>query len=81
MSNSIEIIGVRLWGLASHADNGLLRYAVYYKRDGAMWRGLVDAEDELSAWQKFYKTVDGPDRMIYRLDEKEQEYVSEYGKS
>ena len=67
MRDGIEILGVKLWGMASHDNPTLQRYAVYYKREGAMWRGLVDAEDELSAWRKFYETVDGPERMIYRM--------------
>lgn len=71
----IEILAVKLWGASSLlGDPSIKRYSVYYKREGRMFRGLVDAVDELSAWRKFHETVDHKNTLITPLSEQEQEY-------
>lgn len=59
MSKSVDIVGVRVWERRMGQPSN--RYAVYYKRDGAMYRGLVDAKDELDAWSAFAKLMAGGD--------------------
>lgn len=84
MINGIEIIGVRLW--ERRIGQPTNRYVVYYKRNGEMWRGMVNANDELNAWSAFAKLLANGDdplalRMVQPLSREEQEYVSEYGQS
>ncbi len=73
---SIEILAVKLWGRASGNDASLERYSVYYKREGRMWRSLIDAIDEIAAWRKFHEVVDHHtnQNLTTCLSEQEQEY-------
>ena len=86
MSSGVEVIGVRLWGgvLLANGDISpdIRRYAVYYKREGAMWRGLVDAVDELDAWGRFARqAVDDPYEVkVYYDPMKEQNDVIRFSK-
>ena len=71
---SITILAVKLWGMASGKDASLKRYSVYYKREGRVWRSLVDAIDEIAAWRKFNVVVDHKNTLTEPLPEQEQEY-------
>jgi hypothetical protein len=73
---SITILAVKLWGMASSNDASLKRYSVYYKREGRVWRSLVDAIDEIAAWRKFHEVVDhkATQGLTTYLPEQEQEY-------
>lgn len=71
---SITILAVKLWGMASDKDASLKRYSVYYKREGRVWRSLVDAIDEIAAWRKFHEVVDHKNTLTEPLPEQEQEY-------
>lgn len=71
---SIEILAVKLWGRGADNQPSHKRYSVYYKREGRMFRGLIDAVDELSAWRNFHESVDLKNTLITPLSEQEQEY-------